>query len=127
MVASAGSVTDWRSYVRLYPWAVCGAAFAAGYLIVPKRRKIVVQVPPELGRTVEPAAPEPKKERAGLIGGLWGLVGPLALRAAQAYAASLVEQWLVQQNAPGPASMPEHESPGGEPRPSRSPRRQGPP
>jgi len=30
-------MADWRFYVRRYPWACVGAAFAVGFLLVPKR------------------------------------------------------------------------------------------
>lgn len=33
----AQRLTDWRFYVRNYPWVVAGAALAAGFVIVPRR------------------------------------------------------------------------------------------
>jgi len=30
-------MTDWRQYVKSYPWACLGAAAALGYLVVPRR------------------------------------------------------------------------------------------
>lgn len=38
----AREVTDWRHYVRNYPWACLGAAAAVGYLMVPSRSQVVV-------------------------------------------------------------------------------------
>jgi hypothetical protein len=35
LVASARDMTDWRQYVRAYPWLCAAAAAAAGYWIVP--------------------------------------------------------------------------------------------
>lgn len=37
----ANRLADWRFYVRQYPWAALGAAAAVGYLIVPKRSRVV--------------------------------------------------------------------------------------
>jgi hypothetical protein len=37
----ASVVTDWQFYVRRFPWAVAGAALVAGYLLVPKRKRVV--------------------------------------------------------------------------------------
>jgi hypothetical protein len=34
-------MTDWKFYVRKFPWAVAGAALVAGYLLVPKRKPVV--------------------------------------------------------------------------------------
>ena len=40
-------LTDWRYYVRRYPWVVAAGAAAVGYLIVPKRLPRIVQPDPE--------------------------------------------------------------------------------
>jgi hypothetical protein len=37
VVDSAMEFTDWRTYVRSYPWACVGVAAAIGYLVVPSR------------------------------------------------------------------------------------------
>ena len=37
VVDSAKEFTDWRTYVRRYPWACVGLAAAIGYLAVPSR------------------------------------------------------------------------------------------
>jgi hypothetical protein len=36
IVESAKELTDWRLFVRSYPWASVGAAVAAGYLVAPR-------------------------------------------------------------------------------------------
>jgi hypothetical protein len=38
IVEGTRDMGDWRSYVRSYPWVCAGAAVAAGYLLVPRRR-----------------------------------------------------------------------------------------
>jgi hypothetical protein len=40
-VESTKDITDWRSYVKRYPWLCLGAAIAVGYLVVPKRVQIL--------------------------------------------------------------------------------------
>jgi hypothetical protein len=34
-------ITDWKFYVRKFPWAVAGVALVAGYMLVPKRKPII--------------------------------------------------------------------------------------
>jgi hypothetical protein len=36
IVESAKELTDWRLFVRSYPWASVGAAVATGYLVAPR-------------------------------------------------------------------------------------------
>jgi len=102
-VKDAQSLTDWRSQVRNHPWLVLGAAAAAGYLIVPKRRSesptiVAVSSPPPV--TLEtasvPPAGSPRGSRWGMIGTAIGLLAPVAVRAAQNYAAYHLEQWLAE-------------------------------
>ena len=38
IVASAKTLTDWRHYAKHHPWLCLGAAFAAGYVLVPARK-----------------------------------------------------------------------------------------
>jgi hypothetical protein len=33
--------SDWKFYVRKFPWAVAGAALVAGYMLIPKRKPII--------------------------------------------------------------------------------------
>jgi hypothetical protein len=40
IVDSAKELTDWRTYVRRYPWACVGVAAAIGYLVVPSRMEL---------------------------------------------------------------------------------------
>jgi hypothetical protein len=106
VVEGAEAVTDWRRYIRMYPWAAVGTAVAVGYLIVPKRRR---SVPRDVARQSDVAemrevlrqdrAPEPeeKKRRKSLIGAAFGMLVPLVWRTAQGYAMSYLEQWIAQK------------------------------
>ncbi len=39
VIAQVNALSDWRSYVRRYPWASVGAAAALGFILVPSRGK----------------------------------------------------------------------------------------
>src|SRR4051812_33689185 len=90
VVASAEAVTDWKRYIRMYPWAAIGVAVAVGYLVVPRRHRTVpsdiatqadVAKVREVVRDAKKEAKEPA--RKGLIGMALGFAAPIALRAAQ--------------------------------------------
>jgi hypothetical protein len=38
-------MTDWRFYVRRFPWTMVGVAAVAGYLLIPKRKEVKVISP----------------------------------------------------------------------------------
>jgi ElaB/YqjD/DUF883 family membrane-anchored ribosome-binding protein len=130
VVASAEAVTDWRRYIRSYPWAAVGIGLAVGYLIVPKRRQVI---PPDVAtqsdvakvREVVSEAAETVKEhpRKSLLAGALGLLTPVAVRALQGYALRYIEDWIanlheqqmataggrspVPPNPPGSSARPE--------------------
>jgi hypothetical protein len=111
-VKSAQSLTDWRSLVRTHPWVTLATAAAAGYLIVPKRRSETPAVVAAALPTPSRAAPMPvnpasasRESRSSLMGTILGLLAPVAIRAAQNYAAQYLEQWLAPQSSGGPAEM----------------------
>ena len=106
VVAGAEAVGDWHRYLRMYPWAAVGVAFATGFLIVPKRRR---SVPANLvtkddlalvREAVEEAKPRSIVEEAprkSLLAAGFGMIAPMAWRLAQNYAMGYAEQWLAQQ------------------------------
>ncbi len=129
VVAGAEAASDWRHYVRLYPWAALGVAAVAGFVVVPRKRRSVTQAAEKaaeaavskiadvvesngIKKTRESIAEavEPKEaKKKGWIGGLIALAAPMALRAVQGYALSYVENWIAQQQqaaAGGPADGP---------------------
>lgn len=134
VVAGAEAATDWRYYIRLYPWAALAAAGVLGFLIVPRRHSTTRAARKAADETVErmqevaretaaaPTETAKKKSRFGLLGMIFGMVAPIAVRAAQSYAVQYVEQWLAQQQAhAGPPLGPraDRPPPGGRPGPSR--------
>jgi hypothetical protein len=113
VVAGAEAATDWRFYVRHYPWVCLGVAFASGFLAVPRRRRSIHATAeaaataavekvqhhaPDQTFAIVPAAPR----TSWLFRLVKTHVVPLALRSAQAYAAQYIENILIRQNAGGP-------------------------
>jgi hypothetical protein len=144
VVATAEAVTDWRRFLGSYPWVFLGAAFAAGYFIVPKRRRVEVKLPEvatqvdvskvreaveSARQTVLEAAKDQTaggKRRKNLIGAAFGLLVPVAVRAAQGYAVKYLEHWIAQQQdllhfGPGPAQTGTPGATGTPPRPGPGP------
>jgi hypothetical protein len=90
IVENAKVITDWKYYVRRYPWACMAGVAALGYLAVPKRLEIVRPDPEtlaELARTnrlvVNPQA-QPKP-RGGTVGSMFGFLANTFVRAAMGY------------------------------------------
>lgn len=131
VVATAEAATDWRRYLTMYPWVSLGAAFAVGYVIVPRRRRPPAGVATQADlsqvreavettrQTVVDAArgtaDEARKHKKGLIGAALGILTPLALRAAQGYALKYLEHWIAHQQTSQAAGAPPHPAaaPGG--------------
>jgi hypothetical protein len=86
---NARTVTDWRYYVRTYPWASMAVAAAVGYIVVPRRLEVLTPDPDTLARlarqdrlVVKPKAEaEPKK---GLPGTLFTFLSSMVIRGALA-------------------------------------------
>jgi hypothetical protein len=110
VVDSAERALDWRSYLRNAPWVSVGLGFALGYLIVPRRKQdepSAPESPADLFRLIRPPErrPEPpaaetresKEESGGIVPKLFSFVWPVAVRAAQSYAASWIEGLIAGQ------------------------------
>jgi hypothetical protein len=112
VVEGAEAATDWRRFIRNYPWASMGVAVFAGYLIVPRKHRATTTIqmaPAEIARAVAPEPPKPTeaKKGKGLLGTVFGLVAPFAFKAAQGYALQFAEQWMAQKLAQQMAQHPE--------------------
>jgi len=106
VVQGAEAATDWKRFIRGYPWASMGVALAVGYLIVPRRQKaptLQLAAPVEVPRAAAveiPRQAEPEKKKGkGLLGAAFGMLAPVAFRAAQGYALQFAEQWMAQRLA----------------------------
>jgi len=135
VVATAEAATDWRRYLTAYPWVSLGAAFAVGYFIVPRGHptvataaelsKVQAVVRDTRDQVVEAAKGESQgksRRKKGLIAAGLGMVAPLVVKAAQSYALSYLEQWMLQQQQGAAHAGPPRE-PEGRPRPSPGPGR----
>ncbi len=90
---SAKTLSNWKYYVKKYPWVCLGAAAAVGYLVVP--RKLQIQTPD--AKTLEKLARKnrlvvenkPKAQaQSGAIGAAFTFLSGLALRTAAAHVGS---------------------------------------
>jgi hypothetical protein len=95
VILSAEGATDWRRLVRHYPWTTMGLVCAAGFLIVPRTRRLVLKTVAKSGSSNEPGILE--DPRSGLLGSLFRAAVPLAVRLGQSYAAYYLENWIAQQ------------------------------
>ncbi len=104
VVASAREMTDWRVYVKRYPWACLGAAAAVGFVVVPKRVEVTS---PDIDTLLALAKQNklvvetnPKAQaKSGLAGTMLGLVGNALLRAGVAYVGQQMGNFTGEQAA----------------------------
>ena len=105
VVSEVSEAMDWRSVLRSHPYMLVGAALAAGYLIVPRRKQ--VNLPPQsvLGNGVLQETISTKKKFRPLSLAV-DLLWPIATQAVQAYALIWIEKQLKQYPQVGPESHP---------------------
>ncbi len=89
IVDSANTLSDWRFYVRRYPWLCVSAALAAGYFVWPRRQALGkqldgVDLKALLAQAGLPAAAI-SSGGSGLAMKALGIVGPIAAKSAMAY------------------------------------------
>jgi hypothetical protein len=99
VVSNAKELTDWRHYVREYPWLFAGTAFAVGYAIVPTLRRSLTTSTANGGGTSPPAAKASSWTSAAIA-----LASSAALRLAVGYAGQQLEKWLENQHRPHSSS-----------------------
>ena len=88
IVEGARDMSDWRSYVRTYPWACLGAALAVGYLIVPRLSVGMqpdTQTPAALAHQSRLLAASYLPPKGSARGILLALVGDLVMRGVSSY------------------------------------------
>ncbi|MEQ8791389.1 MAG: hypothetical protein RIC55_34320 [Pirellulaceae bacterium] len=96
---TAEELTDWRHYVRRYPWAVVSAAAAVGFLLAPSQRSeprldydALLKHAQKQGLVVE--CEKAAVGQTGWFRGAIGLAGPLLARAAMSYAGQKLGAYL---------------------------------
>ena len=96
VVSNAKELTDWRHYVRKYPWLFAGTAFVVGYSLIPTMRRSMA--PPAPSREAEPShATKPQAKSSGWTSTVVALASSAALRLALGYAGQQIETWLQSQ------------------------------
>jgi hypothetical protein len=106
VVANAELATDWKHYVRQYPWTALAVASGIGFLAVPRRRRSVSKTARKAAEaaiaTMREDAEESKTPRGeavrnrGTTRSIFGFIAPIVMRAAQGYAAQYVENLVAQ-------------------------------
>lgn len=154
VVLGAEAATDWRRYVKMYPWPFVGAAAVIGFFLVPPRRRSITHAVERAADAavdrVETAKPrsaknddtpsetkEKEKTKRSLVRTAFALAAPIVWRAVQGYATQFAENWVAEQMARQMATGPQPGGPppGGRPQAGRpvppsagaSPNRPGPP
>ncbi len=103
-VQGVRSLTDWRGLARGYPLVTLGIAIGVGYLVVPRRRRdsstfVGVEAPAAAPATMihrQESSAHVGRSTSSVLGTIFALVAPVAVRAAQNYAMHSVEAWLAQ-------------------------------
>jgi hypothetical protein len=101
MAASARTMVDWKHYVKTYPWVCLGAAVALGFLIVPKRSRVIrpdVATLTELAKTGHLIGTPASAATHGLIDALLATVANIAVQRATAYLGQSMGRLLGKTN-----------------------------
>jgi hypothetical protein len=114
VVDEVSEVMDWRSALRNHPYISTGVAFAAGYLIVPRRAKHAEPSQNHLVSVQAPEAGSPKK-RFRPISWAFEMLGPIATQAIQAYALVWIENRIKEHLHTLPDGNPSATQPGRQP------------
>jgi len=123
VVGDVEEVMDWRAALRRHPYILVGVGLAAGYLLVPKRRRESVRLverdareaQPFLERPPAPSRPAkpPKSLTKRALGWAAGMLWPLVSQSAQNYAAVWLENQIKQHINTHPPEGPLHAAPRG--------------
>jgi len=108
LVDNAQVLTDWRHYVRSYPWVCLGAAAVAGYLLVPSRLRVVQPDAATIAKLVREQ--KPKSASAGVAATIGSMIGNALLQGGLA----LAKQQLGKHLESYLQSRPTHVRPGAE-------------
>jgi len=117
VVNDVSEAMDWRSVLRSHPYLLTGAAMAAGYLMVPRRKRADVTLPAAVANhLISPPAPHSapaRTKRSGPLSWAVNMLWPIATQAAQSYAMIWIENQLKDYLQSGPYRMPPEHEPDG--------------
>lgn len=91
IVRNAQELTNWKHYVRAFPWGSLAAAVAAGYMVVPRRLEVISPDADQLAtlarkdRIVVTNSPS-SEAKPGLLTNAANLAATAIMRAAVGYA-----------------------------------------
>jgi hypothetical protein len=97
MAASARTAVDWKHYVKTYPWVCLGVATALGFLVVPKRSRVIrpdLATLTELAKNGHLVVKPASAAKDGLIDALLATAASIAVSKATAYLGPRVERML---------------------------------
>lgn len=101
LIEDARVLSDWRYYVRTYPWPTLGAAALVGYLLVPQRLRLVSPDPATLAKLAEEnrvvIRPQPEPEPKGVAAAVATFLLTTLLRSGLAMAGHHLGQMFSQQ------------------------------
>jgi hypothetical protein len=111
---SARVMTDWRFYVRRFPWAAAGLAAAAGYLLIPQKKEVKV-ISPDPNALAEMfkkeqlkvQTPAGKQESQGLVKSLLLMGLTFALKTGANYVGERVRTAAVNKAHEPPRATPD--------------------
>lgn len=117
LVQDAKKLTDWRYYVKAAPWGAVGVAAAVGFLMVPRKVRVVRPDAEELAKLAgrhpfvlgEAGKAETKKDGPTQV--IMTLVANALLRAATAYVSQQAGKVFGQQAAEASPEPPRYEVP----------------
>ena len=94
------TMTDWRTYVRRYPWLFVGGAAALGYIMIP-RRPTVVTLDPEVLRQLagRPVNVAPQAPRPSLFASMLSMAVSLGARHVMQHVSHMMTNYGQQSSA----------------------------
>lgn len=96
LVDNAQVLSDWRYYVRTYPWLCLGVAAAAGFLIVPSKVRIVHPGTASIAELVRAQKPS-KPARPGILATVGSMLASALLQGGMALAKQQLNKYLESQ------------------------------
>jgi hypothetical protein len=99
VVSNAKELTNWRHYVREYPWLFAGTAFFVGYALIPsiQRSQHAPAATNGSNGSTNRSTPPPTAKSSSWTSAAVALASSAALRLAVSYAGQQLEKWLESQ------------------------------
>ncbi len=113
---NARTIADWRYLVRRFPFAVAGVAVVAGYVLIPRRKQVIVPDAETLAKMaklnqvwVKTGSPKGQENERGVMGALVALAAGAASRYALNWATEQLKTTLGAAAAKNSAAAKEKE------------------